>query len=139
MSEEKKPTTSTNIPLLSYRKSEQKAIAYNNKVLKRAFLVFRCKFRAPSLVLVFLNERQESPKQSFANYYFFQFFDFFFFKIFLDTHIKLTSVDQLIACHKHINHLIAFVGAFFWCLCFCFGGDSSLGQYGEGGDCSIDP
>ena len=58
------------------------------------------------------------------------FFNFFFFKIFLDTHIKLTSVDQLIACHKHINHLIAFVGAFLWCLSFCLGGDSSIGQYG---------
>ena len=35
MSEEKKPTPSTNIPLLSYRKSEQKRKTQKNFMLKK--------------------------------------------------------------------------------------------------------
>ena len=77
--------------------------------------------------------RGKSRPNKILQFFFFQFFDFFFFKNFLDTHIKLTSVDQLIACHKHINHLIAFVGAFCGVLVFAGGGGEIAQLVNTGG------
>ena len=88
-----------------------------------------------------------SPIQKFPKKFFFHKLSFFF-KIFLDTHLKKTSVGQMIACYKQNIHLLPFADVFLKSL-FVFagagGGDSSIGHYGGGGggggrrDCSIDP
>ena len=61
-----------------------------------------------------------SPIQKFAKKKIFINFEFFF-KIFLDTHIKKTSVGQMIACYKQNIDLLPFADVFLKSL-FVFAG-----------------